>query len=310
MELPNEEALRWLVSRYAAFLAAHGDAIGRPELVLPTGEFFPDEFTLDPPGVMRFARRVLGYAPVSEDMELGLGFLEPGEAKHAGGCGSGACDTGGGAAAGVVGGDIVETEAGYGITIGVRDTGNPVLLGTAVARAAGAIVLSEAGEEDLGDEHGAKSELAASAVGLGVLLTGGAYVYGKSCGGVNVRRATHLSLEEHAAMLALFCRVNDHKPSTARAHLETTQKEAFDEAVRWVDSNPAIVEGLRMQPETLADGVFAIETTKGIFGRMFAKKGPRPDEIAPPKKKAVRTEAEERRLQEAKALVEEALRTR
>jgi hypothetical protein len=310
MEGPNEDALRWLVSRYAHLLAEHGDAIGRPALVLPNGDFFPDEFTLDPPGVLRFAKRVLSYAPVADDLELGLGFLEPNESSHAGGCGSGACDTGGGKAAGAVGGEAIETDTGYGVTIGVRDTGNPVLLGTAVARAVGAIVLSEADEETTGDEHAAMSEVAASAIGLGALLLSGAYVYGKSCGGVNVRQATHLSVEEHATLLALFCRVNDHKPSAARAHLETTQTEAFDEALRWVDSNHAIVDALRTHPATLADGVFEIERTKGIFGRLFAKKGPRPDEIAPPKKKTQRTEAEERRLREAKALVEEALRTR
>ena len=312
MELPNEDALRWLVSRMAHVLAEHGEAIGRPDLVLPTSEYFPDEFTLDPDGVLRVAKRIVAHAPVSDDIGLGLAFLEAGEKAPGGGCGSGACGTGGGAHGdGVSGGTVLETDRGYAITVAVADTGNPTLMTCALARGVGAIVLSEAGEEVDLDALGPMSELAASAVGFGVLLTSGAYVYGKSCGGVRMRQATHLSVEEHATLLALFCRVHDHKPGAARAHLETTQKEAFDEALRWVDSNPRIVEALRTVPASLADGVFPIEAPKGILGRLFARRAePRPEEIAPPSKRTPRSEAEMRRLAETRALVEEALKTR
>jgi hypothetical protein len=311
MDTLTEDAQRWLVSRFARFLAQHGEEIGRPDLILPTGEFFPDEFTRDPEGVMRVAKRVLSYAPVSDELELQLGFLEPEDGNgKSGGCGSGACGTGG-KAAGVVGGDAIETDTGYGITLGIGDAGNPVLLTAALARGTGAIVLSEAGEQVDADERSAMSELAASVVGFGVLLTSGAYVYGKSCGGVHMRQATHLSVEEHATLLCLFCRVHNHKPSVARTHLETTQREAFDTALRWVDSNPHIIDALRAHPETLVDGVFSIEQEKGIFARLFQKRGPKPDEIAVPKKKAEpRSEAERKRLAEAKALVDEAFHTR
>jgi hypothetical protein len=314
MEPLSEDNLRWLVSRFAHLLAEHGEALGRPDLVLPTGEFFPDEFTLDPDGVHRVAKRLLSYAPVAADLRVGLGFLEEGEKAPGGGggCGSGACGTGGGEGAGVSGGTVLETDDGYGITLAVADTGNPTLMTTALARGVGAIVLSEAGEDAEPDMLGGLAELTASAIGFGVLLTSGAYVYGKSCGGVRMRQATHLSVEEHAHLLALFCRVHDHKPSAARAHLGTTQKEAFEVALAWVDSNPEIVEALRAHPETLADGVFPVAATKGLLGRLFGRKGsaiPAPAELAP-KSKRPRTEAEERRLAEARALVDEALRTR
>ncbi len=310
MEPLTDEASRWLVSRYALLRSKHGDAIGRPDLVLPTGQFFPDEFKLDPDGILRVAKRILSYAPVSDDIELALGFMEESDNERAGGgCGSGACGTGGGKAAGASGGTIVETDTGYGITLAVRDTGNPALFTTALARGTGAIVLSEAGEEILEEDVGAMSEVTASAIGYGVLMLSGSYVYGKSCGGVNVRQATHLTAPEHATLLALFCRVNDHKPSTARAHLEATQKEAFDQALRWVDSNVHVVDALRTHPETLADGVFSIEKAKGLLGRMFARRAPRPDEIVAPPRRTERSEADRRRLAEARALVEEALRT-
>jgi len=311
MEPLTEDNLRWLVSRFAHLKAEHGEAIGRPDLVLPTGEFFPDEFTLDPDGVHRVCKRLLSYAPVGADLPVGLGFLEEGEkASGGGGCGTGACGTGGGAGGGVSGGTVLETDDGYGITLAVSDTGNPVLMTTALARGVGAIVLSEAGEDAEPEMLGGLSELTASAIGFGVLMTSGAYVYGKSCGGVRMRQATHLSLEEHAHLLALFCRVHDHKPGAARAHLETTQKEAFEVALAWVDSNPDIVQALREHPETLADGVFQIAETKGLLGRLFGKKPVAPEPIAPKSKRPARTEAEERRLAEARALVEEALRTR
>ncbi len=313
MEPLSEENLRWLVSRFAHLLAAHGEAIGRPDLVLPTGDFFPDEFTLDPEGVHRVAKRLLSYAPVAADLPVGIAFLEEGEKAPSagGGCGSGACGTGGGSGDGISGGTMLETDDGYGITLAVADTGNPTLMTTALARGVGAIVLSEAGEDADADMLGGLSELTGSAIGFGVLLTSGAYVYGKSCGGVRMRQATHLSVDEHAHLLALFCRVHDHKPGDARAHLGTTQKEAFESALAWVDSNPEIVQALKAHPETLADGVFPLAETKGLLGRLFGRKATTaPEMVAPKSKRPARTEAEERRLAEARALVEEALRIR
>ena len=69
MELPQEDDLRWIVSRYARLRAAHGEAIGTPELVEPTGEFFPDAFTPSPDGVAALMRRMLTYAPVSDALD-------------------------------------------------------------------------------------------------------------------------------------------------------------------------------------------------------------------------------------------------
>ena len=62
-------------------------------------------------------------------------------------------------------------------------------------------------------------------------------------------------MPSNAVALALFLRLHDVKPGAARRHLETTQREAFEEALRWVDSNTPIVEALGAHPESLADGV-------------------------------------------------------
>jgi hypothetical protein len=310
MELPSEDSLRFIVSRYARLRAAHGEAIGEPELVLPTGEFFPDEFTASPQGIGALLRRTLTFAPVSEEIDIELAFVEAADTGGGGGCSSGACGTGGGAG-GVPLGNAIENDDGYRVNVRVADVGDPALLTASLARSAGAIVLSEAGEKVDADERDALSEIAATAIGFGTLLVNGACVYMKSCGGLRAHYGTALGVEEASVALALFLRVHGKKPGLARGHMETTQREAFDEALRWVDSNEAIVVALRAHPETLADGIFPISEARGLLGRFFAKRAPAPptaSEMAPVSRRPAKSAEEQRRIDETKALVEEALR--
>ena len=169
-------------------------------------------------------------------------------------------------------------------------------------------MLAEAEEEVDREDVGAMSEIAAAATGLGVLLLAGSHVYRKGCSGASVQECTTLSLGELAVLTALFCAVNDVKQRLAKAHLATTQAEAFDDAVAWVDTNDHLVKALRAAPETLADGVFSMERTRGFLSRLFRKKDNDLSLTAAAVKPArVRTPDEERRLAEARALVEEAL---
>ena len=315
MPLPSDDTLRFLVSRYAQLRAEHGDAFKSVELVLPTGQFFPDDFAQTPDGVAALLRRTLSYAPLAEDIDLELAFLDAPESKDGGGgsCSSGACGPDGKSAGSALGHALELEDGGYRVHVRVTDVGNPTLLTSSLARSAGGIVLSEAGEAIVPDDLGVESELAATATGLGLLLLNGACVYMKSCGGLRAHQGTHLSVEELSITLGLFLRVHGIKPSLARGHMETTQREAFDEAMTWVDSNEAILVALRTHPETLTDGVFPIEQPRGLLGRLFAKK----NIVAPPTASELRassrpakSEAELRRLAETKALVEEALRTR
>jgi hypothetical protein len=302
MELPSEESLRYIVRRYAEARTAHGDVIGKPELVQPDGRFFPDEFKLDPPSIARLLRRMMSYAPLSAELPIELAFLEPEEDAAGGGCGKSSCGTGGkiGAHDGVV-----DKGDGYRVDVKVTDVANPVVLTTSLARSVGALVIAEGGE--LAPRDGdATEEIVAVACGFGVLLLSGSAVYTKACGGLRMHRATHLAVEELAVALALFVRVNGLEPSAARAHLETTQREAFAEAMRWVDSNDAIVTALRDHPSELASGVFAIAPARGFLGRLFTRKRDDVPQAAPAPRRE-RTEAESRRLAEARALVEDAL---
>lgn len=319
MDLPNEETLRALVTRYAGFVAEHGDAIGEPELVAPNGDYFPDAFEGDAESVARLVQRMLSYAPVSDDLAIGLRFYEP-DAKgssKSGGCSSGGCSTGGKGAP--VRDGILETEEGYVFDVNVADAGHPVMLTTSLARSVGALVLAEAGE-DVGEaELGVMSEVAAVASGFGVLLHQGAYVYGKSCGGARVHQGTRLSVEEIGVLLALFVRHHDAKPARARAHLEVTQRETFDLALDWLDGNDTLIAALRERPQEVAEGYFEVTPARGLLGRLFGKRpAKRLDDVdagaadavvrAAQRRAQGRSPEEQRKLDETRALVEEALR--
>jgi len=288
MELPNDDTLHWIVTHYADFVAKHGEAIGQPELVQPTGDFFPDEFSFDVQSVARLFERMLSYAPVSDDLEFGLQFVDPAQSPAAGGscgtggCGSGSCATdGGGDARDGLRGGVLETDEGYVAVVSVDYVRNATLLTTSLVRSIGAIVLAEAGEEVPESDIGLASEIAAVASGFGVLIHQGSYVYGKSCGGARVQKATQLSVEELGVALALFTRHHEIKASHARGHLDTTQREAFDQALEWVDSNEDIVDGIRERPEEIALGFFEIEPVRGLLGRLLSRQARKREDLMP-----------------------------
>jgi hypothetical protein len=290
MDFPREETLRWIVSRYAGLQARHGEGIGSPDLVQPDGDYFPDEFAPTGEGVARLVARMLEYAPVRAGLDVKLRFVDSeGEeeggggscgtsGKSGGGCGTGACGTG--SATDNVTDRVLEIDGGYLLELPVEAVRSPVVLTATLARAAGGIVLAEAGEEVAASELGGMSELAAIASGLGVLVASGAHVYGKSCGGARVSRHTHLAVEEVTVALALFTAHHGIKPSVAKTNLETTQREAFVEAYDWVESNPAIVTQLRTRPEVLEAGMFTCEPTKGFFGKLMARRAASEEERA------------------------------
>lgn len=307
MEL-GEDAIRSIVSHLAHMRAAYGEVLGEAELVLPNGDFFPDEFRLDPDSVHALMRRMMTYAPLSADLEVKLGFLEPGDEGKAGGCGTGGCSTPGDKMTAMNAGAI-ETEEGYAVLVAVADTGEPKLLTASLARSMGRLVLFCADEEVDPRDEGAAAELTAVACGLGPILLGGACVYKKGCGGMRRHQGTFLGVEELALATALFVRAWDGKAGAVKKYLEPTQREAFDAALAWVDSQPKLVRTLTEEPDTLEDGVFELETGRGLLSRLFARKAAHDDDIAPvpQSKRTERTEEEQRRIAETKALVEEAL---
>jgi hypothetical protein len=306
----TEDNLREIVTLTAKTLSALSSVMEPDDLVEPTGKYFPDEFKLDADHIEKLVHRMRGYTPLSSELPLALGFQEPDkEAKAGGGCGTGACATGG--EEDVARGGFVETADGYGLVVDVRDVNEPTLLTTQIARALFGIVLTEA-EVDVPREGLAyASEIAASAMGLGLLTALGSSVYKKGCGGMKMHRGTVASIPDTCGALALFCRTRNISPGRVRSHLPVTQKEAFDEALRLVDGNAHLTDALRDHPETLEDGVFKVNGPAGLLGRLFGRKKPeneisaaQPDRTST---KKPRTREEEARLAEARQLVREAL---
>ncbi len=267
MDLPDDDALRWIVSTYARYRASHGEAIGAPPLLQPTGEFFPDEFRPDAASVGRLLKRMIGYGPVADDLPVEIAFLAPDDSAGPGsGCSSLACGSRGSGSPRAR--DVEDLGDRYRVSLAVTDVGSADVLATSLARSVGALVLYEAGEVAGGE----RSELAAIVCGFGVLVANGAAVWAKSCGGLRMACATFLSVEEVTVALALFVAVHGERGSRARPHLGATQREAFDLANDWVDSNPLLVETLRDRPGHLASGEFELEPLRGAFGRWFHRR--------------------------------------
>ena len=316
MEL-SDDALRSIVAHLAHLRAEYGEVLGDLDLVEPNGEYFPDAFALEPAAIDRLMRRMMTYAPLAADLDVQLMFVEPEEAATGGGCGTGACGPGDKSPGKqVMKGGAAETADGYAVIIASGDVGEPKLLTASLARSMGRLVLFEADEEVDPRVEGALSELTAVACGLGVILLNGASVYKKGCGGMRQHQGTFLGVDELALACALFVRVTDRKAGSVRRHLAVTQRERFDIALDWVDGQPKLVRALIKDPESLADGIFALEEKKGLLSRLLSSStnGRKHDDdadalaaLSAPRPAKERTEEERRRLAETKALVEEAL---
>jgi hypothetical protein len=303
MDLPDDLSLRRIVKTYAHLRAEHGAAIGRPALVQPTAEFFPDPFRPDIASLDRLLRRMMEYAPLSSELGVELAVFAPEPDHQAGGCGSAACGTGPGNGSGGVG--VAELDDRYRVVVSATDVANADVLSTSLARSVGALVLHEAGEH-VGAEA---SEIAATVCGFGVLLLNGSAVWAKSCGGLRMAQATITPVDEMAVALALFVAVHEHKVSQARKHLGATQREAFDVAQDWVDSNPMLVETLRDRPERLAAGAIDFDPVRSVFGQWLHKRRlERAFRPPPPADSNLTAEQRRRleRLEEVRALMDEA----
>jgi len=312
MEL-SEASLRSIVAHIAHLRADYGEVLGMPDLVEPNSEYFPDEFALDADSVQALLERMMTYAPLSQDLDVKLGVVQP-EAEEGGSgksCSTGGCSSPTANTKNVLR-PAVETEDGYVAVLHASDAGDPTVLTTSLARSVGRIVLFEADEDVEARDEGPLAELTAVACGLGILLLNGASLYKKGCGGMRQHQATFLSVQELAFALALFVRTTDKKAGTVRKHLEVTQREAFDLALAWVDGQPKLVSTLIEDPETLEDGVFTVEEKKGLLSKLLTTKKDDEDfaTAAPSSKATPKSEEERRRIAEMKSLVEEALQGR
>lgn len=268
MDLPDDTALRWLVTKYAALRAEHGEGIGAPALVEPTVQFFPEPIRGDAASIAHVLRAMIEHSPLADDLPIELA-LRLADVEPGGGCSSGACHSPG--ARSPVASGVEETPNGYRVILEAPSLRHLDALAASLARAVGGIVLSEVNEE----AAAAESEVAAIVCGFGVLVTNGAAIWSKGCGGLRAASHTALSVEEATVGLALFLALHGEKRGTARRYLGATQREAFTAACDWVDANSALVERLRDCPSTLVGSTFALEPVRGVFGGWFRRPKPR-----------------------------------
>ncbi len=287
MDLPQPEVIRGIVQRYARLRARLAAELGDRPLVLPNSHFFPDVFRPEQRGVRKLVTRMQKHAgmrdiPIRPRLIQLEGATDP--------CASGSCSTGskdkreasgggGGSCCGgshpVVAGEdfarLIDEEETWRLQIPDVEVTNPVVLTCNVARALGHIFLFETLEEgeQVDQPQEITGELAAVALGFGVLLMEGSYIYSKSCGGPRIARVTLMGPAELGLATALFVQSGGHSARDARKVLDTTQRAAFSEAMTWCDSNQALINTLRTAPEQLSQGKFEISESKPLLTRLF-----------------------------------------
>lgn len=117
-----------------------------------------------------------------------------------------------------------------------------------------------------------QAELAATALGFGVLLLEASYIYSKSCGGPSVGTATALSLGELALPEALFLAMEGHTYRDIASELSTTQRAIMAEAWALADSNRSLIELLKTRPDRVKAGHFQLGEARSWLQRLFSKK--------------------------------------
>ncbi|HEX5099396.1 MAG TPA: hypothetical protein VFV94_07835 [Polyangiaceae bacterium] len=287
MEALSDTDLRRLAVSYAELV--HGLLIptGDPLLVLPNSEFFPDKFTYDGPSVERLAARMQGYAGL-EDVNIELELAGAPPVVEAGGCGTGGC--GSGACATPPASDarlarLERSEDRWLLRVPAAELKDPILLTARLATSLGAVALAERHPEGLARaENPESAELAAVALGFGVLLLEASYVYRKGCGGPSVGCGTVLGLNELAVVFALSLAREKHALGKALGELATTQRAVLKEAVMLVAESPTLVRLLRDDPARAARGDFRLRDKGSFWARLFGKR-------ARPQGKAARLDA-------------------
>jgi hypothetical protein len=284
MQLPPPEVIGAIVQRYARLMSRFGDELGERPLVLPNNEFFPDEFRSNERALKRLVKRMQRHADMT-DIPVETRLLE--ESGGCADCGPGGCGSGksqGDCACGHAGDHaghdheppprLVDQGDSWVIQIPESETKHPVVLTTNVARSLGYVFLMEtrADGEAIDPPVDVTADLAAVALGFGVLLLEGSYIYQKSCRGPAIGRVTKLGTGELSIATALFAARAGQSTRAARKELGTTQRSVFAEAEAWADSNRELVELLRSQPSELTRGDFQMTEPEPWLLRLIGRK--------------------------------------
>ncbi len=303
MQLPDRHELSGIVERYARLRCLPGAGLDARPLVLPNGTFFPDRFTGDHESAERLVERMAMHAGM-EDIPLNAVLVADDSGCAQGGCSSGCAVP---AATDGSGPRLVDDGVGWSLRIPSQELSHSTVLTTMVARALGHVFLVETLPAGVAPDAPAEltADYAAVALGFGVLLMEGAYIYSTGCGGPSVAQVTRASLDELAVLAALFIAVGEHPARAAARELGVTQKALFTDAQDWVRSNDALVDRLKHNPARVAAGDYSLSESKPRLFRWFAESPREPELDARPvsRKSALPNPKHD----ELRALVDEAL---
>jgi hypothetical protein len=273
MELPPVPAIRAIVERYARLIVKLGEEFGERPLVLPTSRYFPDDFGTDQKSLKRLVGRMKRHAGMSDiPTKTRLVAIEGGSAGA--GCDTGSCGTSSCAPTASDVERLVDEGETWRLQVPEPELKHPVVLTTNLARVLSYVFLAETMPEGepLESPADVTADLTAVALGFGVLMLQGSYIYSKSCGGPSIAKVTKLGPGELAIATALFARVGDHPVKIAQRQLDPTQSALLGEARSWLSSNEALIEGMRTHPQRIAQGKFQLSETQPWLTRVFGGK--------------------------------------
>jgi hypothetical protein len=258
-QLPPLDRCAEIARRYAHLLQHFSSELGERPLVRQSGEFFPDRFDKDAPSVERLVRRLQAHAGMV-DVRIQVRVLtmdpEGGVQVSGGSCGSGGCAPSCAAPSTANGSPsrLEETAQGWILNVLEGELHHPVALTTQLSLALGELFLAEtaSAQSPVEQPHAVSRDLACVALGLGLIVLEGSYIYGKSCGGPSVTRLTDLSVGDLAVACSLFIELGGHSARRARSDLGTTQRALLGEASEWAQSNKALLARLLDDPGQVA----------------------------------------------------------
>ncbi len=277
MDEQDSRAVLRLVGLYGRLRSQLASELGRPPLVLPNSQYFPDRFDGSLNATQRLVERMQTHAGIGDIPVRVVTGPELNQAKN---CSSGAC--GPSLSANTSEPRLIAQEQGWLLRLEAQEVTHPVALTTIVAQALGLVFLEEtrADGQSLPEPVLLHQELSAVLLGFGVLLLEGSHVYSKSCGGPQIARLTALDTAELALAVTLFC--SDHNTSMKPALRSTspTQHAALDEASALLRGNPRLLQWVRAASTSDPEPTLALAAPKRpLFGGLFERVRPRaPDD--------------------------------
>jgi hypothetical protein len=127
------------------------------------------------------------------------------------------------------------------------------------------------------DELGPAADLAASMLGLGVLVANGSGIEVEGCGGMKVHAATSLSATQTALALALVVEREVARgraePTGLEAGLDVVARASFGPALTMFRQNRDVIRRLDDAPDALERGDFRLKSGLGLGERVLAGLG-------------------------------------